>query len=67
MDQQTPKPTENVNQENQLEDLLRTLHTQIKTSEWVSVNTNKLENENPELIKAWKDAIENPEKTKENN
>jgi hypothetical protein len=45
--------------EGKLEDLLRQLHGQIQTSGWLEVNTaNKLEEENPELIKAWKDAIE---------
>jgi len=40
-----------------IEDLLRTLHGQIKTSEWLTENTSKLENENPELIRAWKEAV----------
>lgn len=42
---------------NGLEDLLRQLHGQIKSSNWLETNTNRLEQENPELIKAWKDAI----------
>jgi hypothetical protein len=42
---------------NGLEDLLRQLHGQIKSSNWLETNTNKLEQENPELLKAWKDAI----------
>lgn len=42
-----------------IEDLLKQLHGQIKTSNWLATNTvNKLEEENPELIKAWKDAID---------
>jgi hypothetical protein len=43
---------------NGLEDLLRQLHGQIKSSNWLETNNNKLEQENPELIKAWKDAID---------
>lgn len=57
------------NQDN-IEDLLRTLHGQIKTSEWAQQNEKKLINENPELIKAWKDAIDesvNPKANKESN
>ncbi len=46
----------------QIEDLLRTLHGQIKTSTWLQENTaNKLEQENPDLIKAWKQAINTDE------
>lgn len=44
--------------QDQIEDLLRTLHGQIKSSEWLNENTNKLENENPGLIKAWKEAVD---------
>ena len=41
-----------------IEDLLRQLHGQIKSSDWLQTNTaDKLEQENPELIRAWKDAI----------
>ena len=40
-----------------IEELIRTLHGQIKTSEWINENTSKLEAENPELIKAWKEAV----------
>jgi hypothetical protein len=47
------------NDDSKLEDLLRQLHGQIQTSDWLQVNTaNKLEEENPELIKAWKEAID---------
>ena len=51
------------NENVQIEDLLRTLHGQIKTSDWLQENTaNKLEQDNPDLIKAWKEAanIEQP-------
>ena len=45
--------------ENKLENLLRQLHGQIQTSNWLEHNTaNKLEEKNPELIKAWKEAID---------
>ncbi|CAF0868651.1 unnamed protein product [Brachionus calyciflorus] len=58
--------TEDSNQSN-IEDLLRQLHGQIKSSDWLEVNnSSKLENENPELIKAWKDAI-NAENSNEKN
>ena len=41
-----------------IENLLRQLHGQIKSSDWLQTNTaDKLEQENPELIKAWKDAL----------
>ena len=44
--------------EDGLQDLLRQLHGQIRSSNWLESNTaNKLEQENPELIKAWKDAV----------
>lgn len=44
----------------QIEDLLRQLHSQIRSGDWLTQNTaNKLENENPELIKAWKEAVNN--------
>ena len=43
-----------------LENLLRQLHGQITNSDWLQINTaTKLEHENPELIQAWKNAIEN--------
>lgn len=45
------------NQQDQIEDLLRTLHGQISTTNWVEENENKLKSENPELIAAWKSAI----------
>jgi hypothetical protein len=49
---------ENNKNDDNLEDLLRTLHNQIHTSDWLQANTaNKLEHENPDLIKAWKEAI----------
>lgn len=42
-----------------LEDLLRTLHNQIKTSDWLEKNTATLmEKENPDLIRAWKEATD---------
>jgi hypothetical protein len=45
--------------EGNLEDLLKQLHGQIRTSGWLEQNTaNKLEEQNPELIKAWKEAID---------
>jgi hypothetical protein len=45
--------------EQQIESLLRQLHGQIKTSDWLAKNTaDKLEEENPELIKAWKKAVD---------
>lgn len=45
-------------QEQGLENLLKNLHKQIKTSDWLSVNTvEKIEKENPELIKAWNEEI----------
>ncbi len=47
----------------QLEDLLRRLHGQIKTSGWLETNNAvQLENENPELIKAWKNEVEAADK-----
>ena len=47
------------NEEN-LEDLLKNLHKQIKTTKWLEVNSaEKFEQENPELIKAWNEAISN--------
>ena len=57
MDQSGPA-AETEGSNDPIEDLLRTLHGQIKTSEWLNENTNKLENENPELIKAWKEAVD---------
>ena len=48
-----------------IEDLLRQLHGQIKSSNWLESNTaGKLEEQNPELIKAWKDAIDENESRK---
>lgn len=48
--------------EQQIESLLKQLHGQIKTSDWLEKNTaNNLEEENPELIKAWKEAISSDE------
>ena len=48
-----------------IEDLLRQLHGQIKSSNWLESNTAvKLEEQNPELIKAWKDAIDENESRK---
>lgn len=42
-----------------VENLLRQLHGQIKSSDWLKENSaQKLENENPELIKSWKEAID---------
>lgn len=55
----------NGSQSDNIEDLLRQLHGQIKSSDWLQNNTaDKLEKENPELIKAWKEALkdENPPK-----
>jgi hypothetical protein len=49
-----------------IEELLRTLHGQIKTSEWLNENTNKLESENPELIKAWKEAVNSKTSNEQN-
>ena len=44
-----------------LETLLQQLHGQIRTSDWLEKNTaEKLEEENPQLIKAWKEAIDEP-------
>lgn len=43
---------------NDIEDLLRQLHGQIKSSDWIQENQNRMEKENPELIKAWKNAID---------
>ncbi len=57
MDASNSTKNDSTNQDN-IEDLLRTLHGQIKTSEWAQENEKKIENENPELIKAWKEAIE---------
>ena len=46
----------NVN--NNIEDLLRQLHGQIKSSDWLKSNTaEKFEQENPEIAEAWKNAI----------
>ena len=46
-------------QDEQIENLLRELHSQIKSSNWLETNTaSKLEQENPELVKAWKNAID---------
>jgi hypothetical protein len=48
---------EEKNNEN-LEDLLRNLHKQIKSTKWLEENNaEKFEQENPELIKAWNEAI----------
>ena len=45
----------------QLETLLQQLHGQIRNSGWLEKNTaEKLEEENPQLIKAWKEAIDEP-------
>lgn len=42
-----------------LEDLLRKLHGQIKSSDWLEKNTAaSLEMANPELIRAWKEAVQ---------
>ncbi len=47
-----------INNEENLEDLLKNLHKQIKTTNWLEENNvEKLEKENPELLKAWNDAI----------
>jgi hypothetical protein len=62
MDQQSSA----ANQQDQIEDLLRTLHGQIRTTNWVEENTNKLKTENPELIEAWKDEINKLEAPKDN-
>lgn len=42
-----------------LEDLLKVLHKQIKSSDgnWLKEEANKLEQENPELIKGWNNEI----------
>jgi hypothetical protein len=46
------------NSGNGIEDLLRQLHGQIKTSDWLEKNTaNSFQEQNPDLVKAWKDAI----------
>ena len=46
--------------EKNLEDLLKDLHRQIKSTNWLEVNNaQKFEQENPELIKAWNEAINN--------
>lgn len=51
----------NLKEDDGIENLLRQLHGQIKSSNWLETNTAvKLEEENPELIKAWKTAIEEP-------
>ena len=48
-----------------IEDLLRQLHGQIKSSNWLESNTaGKLEEQNPELIKECKDAIDENESRK---
>lgn len=60
-----PTLRDDANQEDQLEDLLRQLHGQIKSSNWLDTNTaSKLEQENPELISAWKSAIESENSNK---
>ena len=47
-------------EDNNLEDLLRNLHKQIKTTKWLEENNaEKFEKENPDLIKAWNEAINN--------
>jgi hypothetical protein len=49
-------------QEVNLENLLRQLHMQIKSSDWLQTNTaDKFEQENPDLIKAWKQEIQQNE------
>lgn len=49
-------------QEANLENLLRQLHSQIKSSDWLQTNTaDKFEQENPDLIKAWKQEIQQNE------
>ena len=65
MDASNSSTNGTTNQDN-IEDLLRTLHGQIKTSEWAQENEKKLNNENPELIKAWKEAIDESSKPKTN-
>lgn len=50
---------ENQTESDPIEDLLKQLHGQIKSSDWLKENTaEKFENENPELIKAWKEALD---------
>jgi hypothetical protein len=52
------KSTTNEGDTGQLEALLSRLHGQIKTSDWLSVNTaDKLQSENPELLRAWQQAV----------
>lgn len=52
--------------ENQLEDLVKQLKGQINSSGWLDVNTaGKLEEQNPDLIKAWKEAVA-PHKEQDN-
>lgn len=53
-----------VNQQDQIEDLLRTLHGQIRTTNWVEENESRLKSENPELIAAWKSAINDLDEAK---
>lgn len=53
-----------VNQQDQIEDLLRTLHGQISSTNWVEENESKLKSENPELIAAWKSAINDLDEAK---
>ncbi len=63
--EQNKDETSNLDQEeyrDPIEELLRTLHGQIKSSNWLESNTaGKLEEQNPELIKAWKNAIDENE------
>ena len=41
-----------------IEDLLRQLHGQIKATDWLEKNTaDTFQEQNPDLVKAWKDAI----------
>jgi len=53
-------------EETNLENLLRQLHNQIKSSDWLQTNTaDKFEQENPDLVKAWKQEIhQNENETK---
>jgi hypothetical protein len=47
------------NGDDALESLVRTLHNQIKSSNWLDVNNaSKFEQENPELMKAWNEEVE---------
>lgn len=51
-----------------LEDLLRKLHGQIKSSDWLVKNTtSNLEKENPELVRAWKEATQPDTSSSQNN